>query len=69
MPIQPDRSYLATFFAEIFGLTRPLMKIGGCGFCTGSQPKPLGAKSANSPWYSKVSLVQIPWQISIVSRT
>lgn len=43
--------------------------MGGPGFWTGCHPKPLGSKSANSPWYSNVSLAQMPWQISIVSRT
>ena len=56
-------------FAERFGSLSPLKKIGGCGFCTGFAPKPHRSKSANSPWYSKRSFVQMPCMISIVSRT
>ena len=69
MPIHPARSYFAMRLAERLGSRSPLKKIGGCGFCSGLWPKPDGSKSANSPWYSKVSFVQMPLQISIVSRT
>ncbi len=69
MPIQPDRSYLAMRLAERFGSLRPLKKIGGCGSCNGLAPKPQLSKSANSPWYSNSSFVQMPFMISIVSRT
>ena len=56
-------------FAERFGSLSPLKKIGGCGCCTGLAPNPQRSKSANSPWYSKSSFVQMPCMISIVSRT
>ena len=69
IPIQPDRPYLAMRLAERFGSLSPLKKIGGCGFCTGFAPNPQRSKSANSPWYSKRSFVQMPCMISIVSRT
>ena len=69
IPIQPDRPYFAMRLAERFGSLSPLKKIGGCGFCTGFAPNPHRSKSANSPWYSKRSFVQMPCMISIVSRT
>ena len=69
MPIQPDRSYFAIRLAERFGSLSPLKKIGGCGFWRGFAPNPQRSKSANSPWYSNRSFVQMPCMISIVSRT
>ncbi len=69
MPIQPDRPYLEIRRAERAGSRSPLKKIGGCGCCTGFQPNPHRSKSANSPWYSNSSFVQMPCMISIVSRT
>ena len=69
IPIQPDRPYVAIRLAERLGSRSPLKKIGGCGCCTGLAPNPHRSKSANSPWYSKRSFVQMPCMISIVSRT
>ena len=68
MPIQPDRPYFAIRRAERFGSFRPLNQIGS-GSWRGLAPNPQGSKSANSPWYSNRSLVQMPCMISIVSRT
>ena len=39
------------------------------GCCSGLAPNPHRSKSANSPWYSKRSFIQMPCMISIVSRT
>ena len=69
IPIHPDSPYFAMRLAERFGSLRPLKKIGGCGFWRGFAPNPQRSKSANSPWYSKGSFVQMPCMISIVSRT
>ena len=60
MPIHPERLYLAMRFADRLGVLEAAEEDRGCGFCTGFAPKPQWSKSANSPWYSKMSLVQIP---------